>query len=125
MMKLKIFAVLALIISICGSAWYMTNKIESQAITIGELSQTLETTTTRLNALEVSISDFKLQSGEYSKIEQESNRELSKRINTLEVNAHRGQVAIDNKPKLVEKLIQKDYIEFSKRMDCITMGECK
>ncbi|UYD59262.1 hypothetical protein HPMBJEAJ_00147 [Aeromonas phage avDM6] len=125
MMKLKIFAVLAIIIAIGGSAWYMTNKIESQGIVIGELTQTLETTKSRLNALETSISDFKLQSGEYSKIEQESNRELSKRINTLEVNAGRGQVAIDKKPKLVEKLIQKDYVEFGVRMDCITMGECK
>ncbi|AFN39439.1 Rz-like spanin [Aeromonas phage CC2] len=121
--KAIIFGVLLILVG--GSAWYMFNKIESQAITIGEMTQQLEITTSRLSAIELSISDFKQQSSEYSQTEEKSNRELSKRIGTLESNASRGKDAINKKPKLVEKIIQKDYEEFGNRMDCLTLGECK
>lgn len=121
----KAIAILVLMAVLFGSGWYMINKIESQATTISELTQTVEKTTSRLTAIEASIDDFKAQASEYSQTEEKSNRELSKRLGTLESNAGRGKKAIDKKPKLVEKLIQKDYAEFGVRMDCITMGECK
>lgn len=124
-MTYKAIAVGILLLIVCGSAYYMFNKIETQAEQIGVLTTTLETTTSNLNALEARIVDFMVEADEYNKTTEKSNRELSVRLNKLDTDVQRGKNAIEKKPKLVEKAIQKDYQDFGKRMDCITMGECK
>lgn len=124
-MTYKAIAAGILLLIVCGSAYYMFNKIETQAEQIGVLTTTLETTTSNLNALEARIVDFMVEADEYNKTTEKSNRELSVRLNKLDTDVQRGKNAIEKKPKLVEKAIQKDYQDFGKRMDCITMGECK
>lgn len=124
-MTYKAIAIGILLLIVCGSAYYMFNKIETQAEQIGVLTTTLETTTSNLNALEARIVDFMVEADEYNKTTEKSNRELSVRLNKLDTDVQRRKNAIEKKPKLVEKAIQKDYQDFGKRMDCITMGECK
>ncbi|QAY01353.1 putative membrane protein [Aeromonas phage ZPAH1] len=121
----KVVAFLFLLSIVGGGGYYMFHRIEQQAITIGEMTQQIENYTTRITALETSISDFKTKSSEYNKETEKSNRELSVRLDKLDKNVQRGKDAIKAKPKLVEKLIQKDYMDFSQRMDCLTLEKCK
>lgn len=109
-----------LFLFLVGTNFFMYNTVQNQSKTIGELSIKLERSEARTTALEENMRNLAIETMAYNVKRHRNDSALSNRINKLETNVSRGERAIAEKPKLVEKLIQKDYEEFSQRLDCLT-----
>lgn len=124
-MQYKNIIIIVILLGLLLTSGFLYTRVESQAETIGELSINLKDATDKITAMETLVRDFMAESESYNRDANEIAVKLAERVDSLQTNIQRGKKAIDAKPKLVEKLIQKDYKEFSSRMDCITLGKCE